>query len=203
MHLEVGDRGQQLRVPVDQPLVPVDQPFAIKLDEHLEHGARQALVHREALARPVAGRAEPLQLVDDGAAALRLPLPDALEEVLAAHLAAARLLALHQLPLDHHLRGDAGVVGARLPQHVLAAHALEPAQDVLQRVVERMAHMQRAGDVRRRDDDRVRLRRGALGPAGAEGARLLPRPVDAAFDFGGLVSLVDHHRFASELPSAR
>ena len=49
---------------------------------------------------------------------LRLPLPDALEELLAPHLAAAGLLALHQLPLDHHLRGDAGMVGARLPQHV-------------------------------------------------------------------------------------
>ncbi len=71
-----------------------------------------------------------------------LPRPHALEERLAAHLAAAGLLALHQLPLDHHLRGDAGMVGARLPQHVLAAHALETAQDVLQRVVERMAHMQ-------------------------------------------------------------
>ena len=61
---------------------------------------------------------------------------------LAAHGAAAGLLAFHQLPLDHHLRGDAGVVGARLPQHVAPAHALEARQDVLQRVVERMAHMQ-------------------------------------------------------------
>ena len=57
-------------------------------------------------------------------------------------LAPAGLLALHQLPLDHHLRRDAGVVGAGLPQHVLAAHALEAAEHVLQRVVERMAHMQ-------------------------------------------------------------
>ena len=64
------------------------------------------------------------------------------EELLAAHVAAAGSLPLHQLPLDHHLRGDAGMVGARLPQHVLAAHALEAGQDVLQRVVERMAHMQ-------------------------------------------------------------
>ena len=141
-HLEIGDRGLQLRVPVDQPLVLVDQPLAIELDEHLEHGARQPLVHGEALARPVAGGAEALQLVDDRAAALRLPRPDPLDECLAAHLAPARLLPLHQLALDHHLRGDAGMVGARLPQHVPAAHALEAAQDVLQRVVERMAHMQ-------------------------------------------------------------
>ena len=89
-------------------------------------------------------------------------------------LAAAGLLPLHQLPLDHHLGGDAGMVGAGLPQHVLAAHALEAAQHVLQRVVERMAHMQRAGHVGRRNHDAVGLGAGALGPAGAEGARLLP-----------------------------
>ena len=40
----------------------------------------------------------------------------------------------------------------------LAAHALEADQDVLQRVVERMADVQRAGDVRRRDDDRSTAR---------------------------------------------
>ena len=74
-------------------------------------------------------------------------------KLVAAHVAAAGLLALHQLALDHHLGGDAGMVGARLPQHVAAAHALEAAQHVLQRVVERVAHVQRAGDVRRRDHD--------------------------------------------------
>ena len=79
LHLEIGDRGQQLRVPVDQPLVLVDQAVAVELDEHLGDRARQALVHGEAFARPVAGGAEPLQLVDDGAAAFGLPLPDAFE----------------------------------------------------------------------------------------------------------------------------
>ena len=64
-----------------------------------------------------------------------------------------------QLALDHHLGGDAGVVGARQPQRRLAAHALEADQHVLQRVVQRVADVQRAGDVRRRDDDRERLAR--------------------------------------------
>src|SRR5205085_8086871 len=102
----------------------------------------ESLVHREALARPVTGGAEPLQLIDNSASALRLPFPDALEEGLAPHLPAAFLLPLHQLALYHHLRRDAGVIGAGLPKHVLAAHALEAADNILQRVVERMAHMQ-------------------------------------------------------------
>ncbi len=108
-----------------------------------------------------------LQLAGDGAAGLLLPFPDALDELLAAHLAAV-FLPLHQLPLDDHLRGDAGVVGARLPQHVLAAHALEAHEDVLQRVVEGVPDVQRAGDVGRRDDDAERRGVLALGPAGVE-----------------------------------
>ena len=84
LDFEVGDGGEQLRVPIDQALVLVDQPGAVELDEHLAHGAGQSLVHGEALARPVAGGAEPLQLIDDQAAGLVLPLPDALDEFLAA-----------------------------------------------------------------------------------------------------------------------
>jgi hypothetical protein len=52
-----------------------------------------------------------------------------------------RLLPLHHLALHHHLGGDAGVVRAGLPQHVAPAHALEAAENVLQGVVERVAHV--------------------------------------------------------------
>ena len=99
---------------------------------------------------------------------------------LAAEVAAVDL-PLHQLALDDHLRGDAGMVHARLPQHVLAAHALEADQDVLQRVVERVAHVQRAGDVRRRDDDGEGLGVLRRAGAGAESVGLFP-------DFGDLAA---------------
>ena len=36
-----------------------------------------------------------------------------------------------ELPLDDHLRGDAGVVGARLPEDVVAAHAVQADEQVL------------------------------------------------------------------------
>ena len=74
LDFEVGDGGEQLRVPIDEALVLVDEACAIEIDEHLAHGAGQSLVHGEALARPVAGGAEPLQLIDDQAAGLVLPL---------------------------------------------------------------------------------------------------------------------------------
>src|SRR4051794_17841886 len=174
LHFEIGDRREQLRVPVDQPLVLVDQPRAIKLHEHLENGPREPFIHREALARPVAGCTKALELVDDDAARLSLPGPHLLQELRAPERAAVRLLALHELAFDHHLSGDAGVVGSRLPQHVAPAHALETRQYVLQRIVERMPHMERAGDVGRRDDDAIWPRPAPLRPAGTERARLLP-----------------------------
>ena len=90
-----------------------------------------------------------------------------------------------ELALDDHLRGDAGMVHARLPEHVLAAHALEADQDVLQRVVERMPHMQRAGDVGRRDDDREGLGAGLGAGAGPEGVGLFPEPRDLRLDGSG------------------
>ncbi len=203
LHLEIGDRGEQFRVPVHQPLVLVDQAFAVQFDEHLDDGARQALVHRKAFARPVAGRAEALQLIDDDAAALGLPLPDAFEEFGPADLAAARLLPFHQLPLDHHLGRDTGVVGAGLPQHVAPAHPLEAAENVLQRIVQGVAHMQRARHVRRRDHDGERLCVLPLGASGPERAAVLPETGHAAFDLGRLVVFLDHDNAVGGMGTAR
>ena len=53
-------------------------------------------------------------MVFDLGGVLFLPLPDALDELFASQLEARDALFL-QLLLHHHLRGDAGVVGARNP----------------------------------------------------------------------------------------
>ena len=71
------------------------------------------------------------------------------------------------------------MVGARLPQHILAAHALEARQDILQRVVQGVADMQPPGDIGRRDDDGERL--GVRAAAGLEGAGRLPLGARCAF----------------------
>ena len=67
----------------------------------------------------------------------------------------ARFAFRLELALDHHLGGDAGVVGARLPQRVVAAHAVVAGERVHERVLERVPHVQRAGDVGRRQHDAV------------------------------------------------
>ena len=75
-----------------------------------------------------------------------------------------------ELALDDDLGRDAGVVGARHPERVVALHPVVADQRVHDRVLERMPHVQRAGDVGRRQLDRERR------PGGVEG-----RLVGAAF----------------------
>src|SRR4029453_6120771 len=51
----------------------------------------------------------------------------------------------------HHLRRDAGVVGARNPENALPPHAVPAREDVLDRPPVRVADVEPAGDVGRRD----------------------------------------------------
>ena len=189
--LEVGDDRVHLRVPIDQPLVAVNQPLAIQLDEDPAHRGGQSRVHRKPLARPIRRAAEPAQLVDDRAAGLGLPLPDALDEFVAAERALVDL-PLGKLVGHDDLGGDAGVIGAGLPQHVAPAQALIADQHILQGESQRMAHMQAAGHVRRRHHDRI----GRFCAAGVGGERAggFPQRVAAPLHRGGLEGFVQHRR---------
>ena len=153
--LDVGQRGQAARAPVDDAFGPVDQAVVEEPLEDRLDGPGQALVHGEPLAGPVHAVAEAAHLAEDLAAGFGLPLPDPLDEGLAAQVVTAQAL-LGELALHHVLGRDPGVVHAGQPQGVVALHAAAPDQRVHQRVVERVADVQGTGDVRRRDDDAVR-----------------------------------------------
>ena len=196
LDLEVRDRRLEMRVPVHQPLVAIDQPVPVQLDEDLAHGGVQPLVEGEPLAAPVTTGSQPAQLLDDGPTRLGLPFPDLGHEGVAAHVAAADIARGRQLALDHHLGGDAGVVRARQPQHGLTLHPVIAGQDVLQGVVERVADVQRAGHVRRWDDDRIGLG-GAVG-TGGEHTALLPPCIEARFGGGGIEGLVEHEAWSQQ-----
>ena len=190
LDLQVRDGGLEMRVPVHQPLVAIDQTFLVQLHEDLADGGVQPLVQCEPFARPVAGRAQATQLAHDGPAAFCLPFPDLVDESLAAHVAPPDIAGGGQLTLDHHLGGDACVVRTRQPQHRLALHPVIAGQDVLKGVVQGMADVQAARHVRRRDDDRI----GALRPfrAGREQAALFPLGVQAGFGGLGFEGLLEH-----------
>ena len=61
----------------------------------------------------------------------------------------ARDAVTFELTLDNNLRGDAGVISARLPQRVGTPHTVVAGQRIHQGLVEAVAHVQGASDVRR------------------------------------------------------
>ncbi len=175
------------RTPVHEALAPVDEALLVELHEHLAHGARELGGHRELLALPVAGGAQRLELLDDRPAALLPPLPHALDELLAAQVEPGLLLLL-QLLLHHVLRRDPGVVRARDPARVPSLHAAPARDHVLEGVVERVAHVEHARHVGRRDYDaegRPRVRR-----LGVEDPAAFPLGVPAALHLLGVEALV-------------
>ena len=114
LHLGVGNGRVAAGAPVDHAVAAVDEPLVIELHEHLFHGVGAALVEREALAVPVAGRAHFLELFDDAAAVLLFPVPRAHEKALSAEVFFFETLFAHRFN-DLRLGGDGGVVGAGEP----------------------------------------------------------------------------------------
>ena len=110
--LEVAEGALAAGAPVDQAVAAVDQALVVQVDEDRAHRQRRAGVHREALARPVGGDAEALVLREDARAVAVDELPRALQERLAADVAAVEPLG-RQLALDQRVDGDRGVVDAR------------------------------------------------------------------------------------------
>jgi hypothetical protein len=185
-HFDVGQGGVAPGTPVDDPVRPVDEPLVVEPDEHDPDSPGAAVVHRETLTAPVTRRAHLPHLLGDAAALLRLPLPHPLDERLAADLVAIEAL-FGELPFDDVLRGDPGVVGAGEPEGGVPLHALAADRGVDQRVLEGVAHVQRAGHVGRRNHDAERL--AALVDLGPEGSRLFPERVPASLDGLGVVGL--------------
>ncbi len=185
--LGVGQRRCAVRAPVDNAAALVDQALFVEVDKHLAHGLRAALVHCEAFALPVAGRAQLFQLRDDAAAVLVFPVPNPLEELFAPEVVAGQLFVDAQAFLYLDLGRNARVVGAWHPQRRIALHPLEADQDVLERFVEGVPHVQLPGDVRGRDYDGKRLF-GFVG-LGVEEAVFFPEPVKRFLDRRRVVDL--------------
>src|SRR5262249_40679380 len=117
------------RTPVHDVFAAIDQPLFVQADENLSAAGREVFVHSEVLAAPIDGSPQPLHLLEDGAAVVFAPLPHALHKTFAPQLLAGGSL-FHQLPLHHHLGGNAGVIGAGQPQSEITAHAVPADDDV-------------------------------------------------------------------------
>ena len=124
-------------------------------------------------------------------------LPRLFNELLPADLSAARA-ALFQLLFHDVLGGNAGMVGAGNPECVVTEHPVVTHLDVLQAVVQTVAHVQNARHVRRRDDDDECLAGGAPARTGGGSEQTLFEPVAVdsflvAFRIKGLAELDGFH----------
>ena len=141
------------RTPVHDVISAIDQALFVQPDKHLAHRGRKFFVHREVFAIPVDRRAQALHLVENRAAVKLFPFPDALDKLLAAQL--APLLAFFfEVPLHHHLRGDAGMIRSRQPQRDESAHPVPAHDDVHLRLVEHVTHVQPSSHIGRRQQQR-------------------------------------------------
>ena len=179
-HFQIRQSGLEHRIPVHQPLAAIDQAFAVKPYERLGHRPRELRIHGELVSLPIDRSAQPAQLACDQPARGVLPLPDSFDERVAPKIGAA-LSGGVQLPFDHHLRGNAGMIHAGLPQRVETHHAPMTNERIHDGVLECMSHVQSAGDVRRRYDDRI----GGSGAARREMSGCFPVRINARFDVGG------------------
>src|SRR6266480_670358 len=200
LDLEIRDHRVHYRIPIDQPLVAINQTFPIKLDEDSADRGGRRRIHREAFAPPVGRSSEPAKLAGNRPARLFLPLPNPRDEPVSAKALFGASLRDH-LVADDDLGGDARMVGTGLPQHIAASHALITHEHILQGKGQRMSHVQAAGDVRRRHHDGIR--RLVTGWVGGECARAFPQRVPPRLDGGRLISLVQHYLAVPRLYALR
>ena len=151
----IGDGSHAVGAPVDEALTAIDEVLFIETVEDLDDGFGAAFVHGEPLPVPVAGGAEFLELLDDASAVLTAPVPGSLEEGVTADVLFRDAFFFHRLD-DLGLGGDGRVVGAGDPEGIEPFHPVIADEDVLQRIVEGVSHVELPCDVGGRDDDRVR-----------------------------------------------
>ena len=204
LDFEVRNRGFKMRVPVDQPLAAIDEAFVVHLDKDFDDRIVEIAIgfirrrargtgHGKGCAVKIAARAKTFELIDDRATGLGFPFPDFFKEFIAPKIAPTRFAVFRQAPLDNHLRRDARVVCAGLPERVKALHPFPTDQNILQRIVERVAHVQHTCHIGRRDHDAIGRGTGlGIRPCGKT-TGLFPSGEQAAFRLGCVKGFFHRH----------
>ena len=153
----VGNGGLELGIPVHQALAAVNEALLEQVEEGVAHGLRANRVQREALTAPVTADAQALELLGDAGFVFVFPFPDAFHQRVAADVVAGLVFVLEKALFDDCLRGDTRMVRTRNPQRVAAGLTAVAYQNILERIVECVSQMERAGNVRGRNHDRERF----------------------------------------------
>ena len=134
------EHGLCLRVPVHHAQTAVDKSLFVEVHEHLQHALRALLIHSERCAVPIARRTETAQLLEDDSTMFVCPVPSVLKELFASEVALLDALLCKTI-YYLSLCSNRSVVGARYPTSILSLHACAAHEDVLNRIVEHVAHV--------------------------------------------------------------
>ena len=153
-HLLGRKSGECLWIPVHHAETAIDEALVIEVDEYLDDTLAAFLVHGKGGAVPIAAGAEAAKLFEDDTTMLMSPFPGMLQELLSCEVSFLDAFASEFL-YHFGLSGDRGVVSARHPEGVLALHTGTAHQDVLNRIVEHVPHVEHTSHIGWRNHDRI------------------------------------------------
>ena len=196
----IGHSGLQERIPVHQSLAAIDESVFEHFEECLSNGARANIVQCESDSSPVAACTEAFQLAENPFFVRVFPGPDPLNESFTANVVPRQALFFEHPFFDNRLSRNPGMIGPRHPQSFIPLHPTPASQQVLQRSIERMSHMQRTRHVRQRDHDHMRrlgMRITRLRRIGVEVTSFFPKREPTSFSQGGIILFWDFGRHGS------
>ena len=189
-NLFVGEGGEAGGAPVAHAATAVDVAVFVEFDEGGEDGAGVVVIEGLGGAFPVAGGSEAAELFEDDAAVFFFPFLGMFEEFFPTEVVFVQIL-IAEVAFDFGLGGDASMIGPRKPEYVFPFLTSPAAEDVLDGVVEHMAHGEDSSDVGWGDDDAVGLPK--VFGVSLEAFPVQPLGVPAIFDVCGLVFFGEDH----------
>ena len=146
-HLLRREHRLRLRIPVYHAETTINESLPVEIDKHFQHTLASFLVHRERRSVPITRCTQPAQLLQNDATVLIRPSPRMLQKLLTGEV--TLLDALFRQTVHHlRLRRNRRMVRSRHPTCVLAVNARLPNQDVLNRVVQHVPHVENTRHVR-------------------------------------------------------
>ena len=154
LHLNIRNSGVAIWAPVGNAGSLINQALFIKADKNLTDSLGTALVHSKTLSIPIQRGTQGTKLAHNTAAKLFLPIPNSLQELLSAQFIAIGAFC-PQSTLYLGLSSYTSMVTTRHPQGIVALHTAPANQNILQSVVQCMAHMELASYIWRWDNNAI------------------------------------------------
>ena len=199
LYFRIRQRSLAYRTPVDDPGSFIDISLFIQLDKDVLNSPGTTFIHGETLSVPVTGNPQLFQLVFDRSGILFLPLPGSLKKAFPSQLFLVDSL-FFQLIRYLDFRRDRRMVCSRNPQGIVAFHPFIADQDILQRIIQCVSHVEFSGNIRRRHHRSKRL----SAPVNFSMKILVFAPffVSLVFNFFRIISLCQFlaHSFLLVLP---